>query len=242
MTDHIRCAMPRRSGARVRPIGPPLDVRLTVARPVRSCAAGRAWPPIVVVAALVGCAGRPARVAAPAIDAERFAAAVVARADADGDGRLSPAESGASPGIQAAFDQYDGDKDGQLSAAEIAGRIRRWQATRVGRVSCSFLVKLDGKPLSEATVRLVPEPELAAALPEAAGRTDATGRVAPQPAGAAAGVPPGLYRVVVEHPRLASRPADAPTPGIQVAPDDPGLMSLVVELGRTGRPPVRRGP
>lgn len=190
-----------------------------------------------VVAAVfgAGCAGRPPRVAVPAIDPDRTATALVARADKDGDGGVSSSESAEIPGMRRAFPQYDADSDGRLSAAEVAGRIRRWQETRVGRVSCSFVVMLEGKPLPDATVRLVPEPEFEGPLPRASGRTDAAGRVAPRSEGQLPGVAPGLYRVSVDHPRLAKLPPEAAVSGIQVAPDDPNLMGLVVELGSAAR-------
>jgi hypothetical protein len=202
-------------------------------------AGGGAGPALLagVLAAVVGagCAGRPPRVAVPAIDPDRAATALVARADKDGDGGVSSSESAEIPGIRRAFPQYDADSDGRLSAAEIAGRIRRWQDTRVGRVSCSFVVTLAGKPLPDATVRLVPEPEFEGPLPPASGRTDAAGRVAPRSEGELPGVAPGLYRVSVEHHRLATLPPEAAVSGLQVAPDDPNLASLVVELGAAAR-------
>ena len=191
---------------------------------------------ICTVPPLAGCGGGPARVPVAAVDAGGVAAALVARVDADGDGGLSAAECDAVPGIARTIAQYDTDADGRITPEEIAARIRKWQATRVARVACSFPVTLDGRPLVDASVRLEPEPEFAAQAPPAAGRTDATGRVAAT-AGDLPGVPPGLYRVVVEHERLAKLPRynSATTLGIQVAPDDPGMMTLSIDLKSSPR-------
>ncbi|MFM8890486.1 MAG: hypothetical protein ACKOTB_02485 [Planctomycetia bacterium] len=186
---------------------------------------------------LAGCGGGPARVPVAAVDADGVAAALVARADADGDGGLSAAECGAVPGIARTIPQYDTDGDGRITPREIAERIRTWQATRVARVACSFPVTLDGRPLVDAAVRLEPEPEFAAHATPASGRTDATGRVAARAEGDLPGVPPGLYRVVVEHERLAKLPRynSATILGIQVAPDDPGMMTLTIDLKSSPR-------
>lgn len=186
---------------------------------------------------LAGCGGGPARVPVAAVDADGAAAALVARADTDGDGALSAAECDAVPGIARTIPQYDTDGDGRITPREIAERIRTWQATRVARVAFSFPVTLDGRPLVDASVRIEPEPEFAAHATAAAGRTDATGRVAPRVEGDLSGVSPGLYRVVVEHERLAKLPRynSATTLGIQVAPDDPGMMTLSIDLKSSPR-------
>ena len=202
---------------------------------VRVCCIVSAFA-ICILPPLAGCGGGPPRVPVAAVDADGVAAALVARADGDGDGGLSATECDAVPGIARSMPQYDTDGDGRITPREIAERIRKWQATRVARVACSFPVTLDGRPLVDASVRLEPEPEFAAQATPASGRTDATGRVAAS-AGDLPGLPPGLYRVVVEHERLAKLPRynSATTLGIQVAPDDPGMMTLSLDLKSSSR-------
>lgn len=192
---------------------------------ITACALG----PLVIFS---GCARGPARLAAPTLDASAVATALVARVDRDGDGAVSVAECVAVPSIGRVFSQYDADGDGRLTATEIADRIRRWQATRVARVSCSVAVAFEGRPLADAVVRLVPEPEFEGKVPAAEGRTDATGQVSPQAGGNAPGIAPGLYKVVIEHAKLAKSPQfnSETTLGLQIAPDDPGLMSLAFDL------------
>lgn len=210
--------------------------------PHASCRSRAVWFAASAIAAcclavLSGCGGGPARVPVATVDADGAAAALVARVDADGDGGLSAAECDAVPGIARSIAQYDTDADGRLTPQEIAARIRKWQAARVARVACSFPVTLDGRPLVDAVVRLEPEPEFAASVPPATGRTDATGRVAARAEGDLPGVSPGLYRVVIEHERLAKLPRynAATTLGIQVAPDDPAMMTLSLDLKSSPR-------
>ncbi len=75
----------------------------------------------VTVAGAAGLAApaqaQTSRPAAPPADAT--AQAAFKRADAKGDGRLSPAEVAVLPAIAARFDALDADKDGALSSAEL---------------------------------------------------------------------------------------------------------------------------
>ena len=108
----------------------------------------------------------------------------------------------------------------------LAGAVERQRLQRARQLQA------DG-----AVLRLEPEPEFAAHATPASGRTDATGRVAARAEGDLSGVPPGLYRVVVEHERLAKLPRynSATILGIQVAPDDPGMMTLSIDLKSSPR-------
>lgn len=169
------------------------------------------------------------------------ASAIIKEADKNGDSTLNKDELLTAPAILRALEQYDTDHNSEVTLQEIENRITKWQQLKVAVVSCSFIVKLDGKPLTDAEVELIPEPCMGGTLPKCAGRTDVTGRVAPTivadantPAGQEIlpGVPPGLYRVSVRHSRLQnlSQYNSATTLGLQVAPDDPNLMTLEFDL------------
>ncbi|MBO12731.1 MAG: hypothetical protein CMJ68_18480 [Planctomycetaceae bacterium] len=55
------------------------------------------------------------------------------RLDKDGDGKVSKAEVAEIPGLNAAFDGADTDKDGFLDAAEFAKMLAAFKAARGGQ-------------------------------------------------------------------------------------------------------------
>jgi len=154
---------------------------------------------VPVVLCLFGCGqSRPARVLPPAVDAAAVTDAIMARADADGDGRLSAAELTTLPALAAAREILDGDGDGQLSGAEI----RRWlddiKASRVAITSLCVTVTQRGKPLAGAKVRLLPEPFMGPETQPAEGLTDPQGNALVSiPGSDYPGVNCGLYRVEI---------------------------------------------
>jgi len=117
------------------------------------------WFASAVAAALVvvGCDSGSARVKQLYVHSASAAEAAIKKHDQNGNGTLDPAELKSIASIGSVLDQFDTDRDGQVSALEISSRIDKWQAMKVALVSCSFVVKLDGKLLSEARVRLDPE-------------------------------------------------------------------------------------
>jgi hypothetical protein len=192
-----------------------------------------------VLGLLHGCSPGPTRVAQLYLDSSKVSSDAIKQHDKDGDGKLNKDELKAIPAIANTIAQYDTDNDSQINAAEIAARIDKWQAMKVAFVSCSFVVNLDGKPLADAQVRLEPEAFLASVLATCQGTTDARGRVSPSqvsPTNDAnsglTGVPPGLYKLIVMHPKLdkLSHYNTSSSLGLQVAPDDPSLMMLEFNL------------
>jgi hypothetical protein len=191
---------------------------------IRAAVFAARWLFLVALLAPVGCSGR--RIAVPAISPERASQEALAQYDRNKDGFLDPDELKGCPALASCLKTLDKDRDGRLSAAEIAGRIAAYQSSRVGLSAVAFEVTLDGQPLSGATVTLVPEKFLGDALKPATGTTDARGRVRVATPGAEVpGVACGLYRIEISKKDATGRetiPArynQATILGLEVAPD-----------------------
>jgi len=124
-----------------------------------------------------GCSGRPGRVVPPEIDPVAAADQALADFDLNKDDHLDQEELKACPGLQAATRSADTNQDGQLSAEEIAARIRSWSDGKVALVAVNCTVIKNGRPLVGATVRLVPEKFLGPNILTATGISDSAGRV-----------------------------------------------------------------
>lgn len=149
--------------------------------------------------ALAGCGpARPARVVPPALDPEAVAAAVLAKADANGDGRIVKAELPAVPALVTAVAALDADGDGAISAVELGQWLTDVKESRIAITSCSGRVTHLKKPLAGATVTLVPEPFMGPGYRAAGGVTDADGAFAASiPEAKYPGVNCGLFRVEI---------------------------------------------
>ncbi|MBU0716914.1 MAG: hypothetical protein KJ749_01590 [Planctomycetes bacterium] len=133
--------------------------------------------PILMGLCLLGCGGRPSRVAPPALDPAGAAAEAIRQFDTNGDGRLASSELEACPGLKAAAGEADQNGDGELSAEEIAGRIGTWAADRVAMVAVNCSVVRNGRPLPGARVTFVPEKFLGPNIKPASGTSNDAGRV-----------------------------------------------------------------
>jgi hypothetical protein len=174
-----------------------------------------AW--IFISAATVywtGCrAQSSATVDPPNVDSQAAAAEAMRLYDKDSNGHLNDAELAACPAISAARKQYDLDRDGQISQEEVATRIDRLYGRSVGLVRVDCSVTRQGRPLSGATVRFIPESFLGTALQTAVDTTDSNGNCFPSIP--AAELPanlqgrkfmqPGIYRVEIDHPSVSSK-------------------------------------
>jgi hypothetical protein len=129
----------------------------------------------MVLAAVAGCSSGPPRVAQAKIDPAAAAKAALEMYDTDKDGSLSAQELAKCPALAKSMARFDTNKDGRLTADEIAARIRTWQEQRVGLMRFSCRVLRNRAPLAGAVVRFVPEPFLGTELKPASGTTDATG-------------------------------------------------------------------
>lgn len=157
---------------------------------------------------LVGCSGKPGRLSSPDVNASAAAARAVAEFDKNGDGVLQQDEMQACPALVYAADAYDADKNGDLTSDEVKEGVNRWAATRTGAMMLPFRVSLDGRPVPDAEVKLIPVSFLADSIKPNVGKADASGSgmlgLAPEdrPSNAPPTplATPGLYRVEITDP------------------------------------------
>jgi hypothetical protein len=130
--------------------------------------------------------------------------------DKDGDGTIAGTELDAVPGIKKNISHYDRDSDGRISKDEIAARINDWASQQLALMGCTYVVTLDGQPLADATITLVPEPYLGPNVKPASGVTtpNSVARMShadedlPKTANGRpiAGVKGGTYKIQITHP------------------------------------------
>ncbi len=141
-----------------------------------------------------GCGG------APAVHPPRIASDAAKKAielyDLDKNGYLDAQELEKAPSLRVAF-----AGSSKVTAEDIAAQIAQWKETKFGRLTFSVIVTHNGRPLADATVRLVPESFVGSEIQTAVGTTDRAGRASPTvPAYASErmpGVAPGFYRVEI---------------------------------------------
>jgi hypothetical protein len=124
----------------------------------------------LVVAA--GCSGRMKRLSPTRVDSKAAAANAMKMYDANQDGKLSKDELEKCPSLKAIA-----SRDGEVTPELIVAKIIEWQSGGPGRVPVSFFVLHNGKPLADASVKLVAEKFLTDIVP-GTGMTSANGSVA----------------------------------------------------------------
>ncbi|WP_146563618.1 hypothetical protein [Posidoniimonas corsicana] len=180
----------------------------------------------------VGCGGG---VAPPALNPADAAAQAITEYDSDGSGSLNEEEAAKCPAIAELFAEYDADGNDEVSPEEIQGRIEQLKNSGVGLTSFACYVTKGGRALSNATVRMSPEPFMGGALQAASGVTDASGRAEmsippealPKDWAGIPAVAPGIYRIEVEHPEAA---AGGAVFGVEVNPIRRGGDQASVDL------------
>jgi hypothetical protein len=160
--------------------------------------------------AIAGCWNRgPTRVLPPSIDAVAAGEEAIKMYDTNHDGKISGAELDKCPAIKAAIAQIDPSGKGEVTAEMITARVRKWQDSRLGKMSLGCRITRNGSPLPGATVTFVPEKFLGPNVKPATGKTDANGMAmlsvaltstVPGAPREPPGVAPGLYRIVVTAP------------------------------------------
>lgn len=151
----------------------------------------------IVTLFCAGCLG-PGRISVPEMNPEQAGAQAVSEFDLNHDGAIAGAELDGVPGLKAGLNAIDRDKNGQITAEEIAARLSKYQQDKLGLVQIYAQVTLNGQPLEGATVTLLPEAFMGPAVKPAAGKTDSKGLCMFQIDGQdVAGVHCGLFRVQV---------------------------------------------
>jgi len=202
--------------------------------------ATRTWQVGAALLFMAGCNSGPGAIQPPNVDPDDAAVAAIAENDSNGDGTLSQDEWSASPVLAAVAEQYDTSGDRVLGVEEIAEGIRFWQEGPVGARAVAFRVTFNGRPLSGATVRLVPASFLGEAVKAASGESGPTGtgklRLRPEdiPKNAPnmALMQPGLYRVEITHPSVKIPPKynSQTTLGIEISGSNPGPQGITWSL------------
>ena len=172
------------------------------------CEIGCVWACGTLLLAAIGCSGAPARISMPAYDPSSIVEEVLELHDTDGDESLSHTELEAVPSLLNSIGQYDADRDEAISRHELLDRLQLWRQGNNALVPFVCTVTLDGHPLPEANVRLVPESFMLDAVKTAEGTTNGAGVATPSvsqedlPPGQTnlAGLMyPGLYKVEITH-------------------------------------------
>ena len=151
--------------------------------------------PSLLIAAVSGCGGGPGALPLPSFDPEGAAEVAMGMYDTDSDGSVAGDELKNAPGLQAAIKTLDMDKDGQVTAEEIAERVRTWDRTQIGMMMFDSLFLLDGKPLNNAQITYDPDEFMGGIVQAAKGRTDLGGNTRvkiPKENRPAPDTPPGM--------------------------------------------------
>jgi hypothetical protein len=121
-----------------------------------------------------GCSRAPSRVELPAFAAGAGAAAL-AEYDTNKDGKISGAELVKSPSLQAALDKIDANKDKAITADEIDARIAHWRENKVALMPVTCKVLVNGVPAANAKVTFQPEAFLGSSVHPVTGVTNEEG-------------------------------------------------------------------
>lgn len=151
---------------------------------------------------LGGCNRGPAPLIAPHIDSGASAAAIE-QFDSDHDGALSGAEIDKVPAIKTNLKRADANGDGKVTPDEIDARIAAWHKSGLAVTKIFATVRLNKQPLEGARVTMVPESFLGTNIKPASGTTDARGMtflaISAKPE--EAGMHLGYYRIEVSKKR-----------------------------------------
>jgi hypothetical protein len=176
---------------------------------VMPCRRSALW--FVAITSLNGCFYGTTHVSAPSINASGAADQALELYDKNHDGSLDKKELESCPGMLAALKTYDTDGNQQISREEIVNRIASWKTASAAMSTVDCRVTLDGRPLTGATIRFVPEPYLQDALHAGSGETGENGAtsisIAPEDLPAnlkrIRAMNAGTYKVEITHKTIA---------------------------------------
>ena len=161
--------------------------------------------------------------------------------DSNADGALDAAECEPCPAIREAFAKIDSDGDDRIARAELTARIDSWSASGTALLAAPIRVLLDGRPLADAKVTLVPEAFLGDAIKPSSGVTDRTGVVRPSvakehlPDARLSGAHFGFYKVTVSKfsggsDRIPAKYNAQTTLGLELSPNESSREFRAIEL------------
>lgn len=151
---------------------------------------------------LAGCNRGPAPLRAPGINGNAGAAALESY-DGNHDGALSGPELDKVPAIKTNFKRADADGDGKVTPDEIDARIAAWHKSGLAVTKIFATVRQNKLPLEGAHITMVPESFLGPNVKSASGTTNAQGitflAISAKPE--EAGMHLGYYRIEVSKKR-----------------------------------------
>jgi hypothetical protein len=160
--------------------------------------------PLLAVLALAGC--EPQVAPPPPLDPPAIASAALTALDRNRSGDLCAAELAQSQGLRSGAAKIDADSNGAVTGAELTARLAQYDQFPVQSLPLGCIVRLDGRPLVQGEVRLVPESFFGDSRRVASGRTDEHGVVDFKVEGSDQfGVPQGMYRIEVSKPDAAGK-------------------------------------
>jgi hypothetical protein len=201
-----------------------------------SIGSGWQWS-LLLLAGLIGCTGRKARVGIGLGEPAETTKAMFQALDNNSDGSIQGDELGGCPGLAASLGAWDTDGNKGVSTAEAQQQFEKWKAMRVGAINASTTLNLNGNPLRGAKVEWVPESWMGSNFPTATSTTDPSGRAIAKVAASGDrdaslgdGLPPGFYRLVITHPEVPEKYRVNSQAGIMIAPNDPMGLLKAIEL------------
>jgi hypothetical protein len=155
----------------------------------------------------IGCGNHPPAPRLPSLSPSGAAAAAIKQLDQNGDGSIGGEELGASGSLSEVKNQFDNDSDGQLNSEELENGFKQLFGQGVTLTSVRCFVRLNSRPLPDATIRLIPEKFLDENYETATGITDEIGGadvVASYQSGDRQidAIATGLYRVEITSDRV----------------------------------------
>ena len=177
---------------------------------------------------ICGCDTGPSRIPAPGWKPEEQASRALELLDKNQNGVIDADELVHAPGLASALWHLDKDGDKGISRSELETRLKLYKDLGVGLMSLPLKVTLNGRPLPNATVRLLPEQWLSDVIEPASGKTDRSGTAyLATETEDVPGVRVGYYRVEVESTHLNNEKAakSIASLGVEASPVTDGNKS-----------------